>query len=134
MLRASSRRPVRPCIAPSDVTRLRTFIRDTVVVEDSLIDYIVRLGRASRNPAEVGRADMADLLTAGISPRSYQHLLALARVTAFLHGRAYVRPSDVKEIFLDATRHRVIRSLRAEAENVSVDAILEALLRRVPLL
>jgi MoxR-like ATPase len=134
MLRASSRGAVRPCIAPSDVTRLRTFIRDTVVVEDGLIDYIVRLGRASRDPAEVGRADLADLLTAGISPRSYQHVLALSRVTAFLHGRAYVRPSDVKEIFLDATRHRVIRSLRAEAENVSVDTVLEALLRRVPLL
>jgi len=94
----------------------------------------VRLGRASRNPAEVGRDDLAELLTAGISPRSYQHLLALARVTAFFHGRAYVRPSDVKEIFLDATRHRVVRSLRAEAENVSVDAMLDALLRRVPLL
>ena len=134
MLRADARRPVRPCITPEDVTRLRAFIRETVFVDDHLIDYIVRLGRASRQPSDVGGPDLAELLTAGISPRSYQHVLALSRVNAFLHGRAYARPSDVKEIFLDATRHRVIRSLRAEAENVSVDAVLDALLQRVPVL
>jgi|tagenome__1003787_1003787.scaffolds.fasta_scaffold20842331_2 MoxR-like ATPase len=120
-------------IAPADVTRLRAFIRDAVFVDDNLIDYIVRLGRATRHPAEVGRPEVAELLVAGISPRSYQHVLALARVTAFLHGRTYVRPSDVKEIFLDATRHRVLRSIRAEAERIDADALLGELLRVVPI-
>jgi len=134
MLRARlTEQRVEARVSPADVTRLRTFIRDTVFVDDNLIDYIVRLGRATRQPAEVGRADLAELLVAGISPRSYQHVLALARVTAFLHGRTYARPSDVKEIFLDATRHRVLRSLRAEAENVDADVVLGELLRAVPI-
>jgi MoxR-like ATPase len=81
----------------------------------------------------VGRADLADFLVAGISPRSYQHVLALARVTAFLHGRTYARPSDVKEIYVDATRHRVARSIRAQAENVETDHLLGELLRVVPI-
>ena len=132
MLRADLvEQTVEPRVTPGDVARLRTFIRSAVFVDDNLIDYIVRLGRATRNPAEVGRADLAELLVAGVSPRSYQHVLALARVTAFLHGRTFVRPSDVKEIFLDATRHRVMRSLRAEAEGVDADHVLAELLSAV---
>ena len=120
-------------VSPADVTRLRAFIRDAVFADDNLSDYIVRLGRATRHPGEAGRADLAEFLLAGISPRSYQHILALAKVTAFLHGRTYARPSDVKEVFLDATRHRVLRSIRAEAENVSADLLLGELLRVVPI-
>ena len=60
-------------------------------------------------------------------------MLALARVTAFLHGRTYVLPDDVKEIVCDATRHRIIRTVRAQAENVDVDEILLELARTVPI-
>jgi MoxR-like ATPase len=134
MLRARlTDRPVERRVSPADVRRLRTFIRDAVFVDDNLVDYIVRLGRATRHPGEAGRADLADLLIAGISPRSYQHVLALARVTAFLHGRTFARPSDVKEVFLDATRHRVARSIRAQAEGIDADHLLGEILRAVPI-
>jgi MoxR-like ATPase len=134
MLRShATDRTVQPRIGPDDVMRLRTFIRDAVFVDDNLIDYIVRLGRATRHPAEVRRPALAELLLAGISPRSYQHILALARVTAFMNGRTFVRPSDVKEIFLDATRHRIMRSIRAEAENIDADVLLGELLGAVPI-
>jgi MoxR-like ATPase len=134
MLRARlTDRSVERRVSPADVRRLRTFIRDAVFVDDNLVDYIVRLGRATRHPAEVGRGDLAELLVAGISPRSYQHVLALARVTAFMHGRTFARPSDVKEIFLDATRHRVARSIRAQAEDIGADHLLGELLRAVPI-
>ena len=134
MLRShATDRTVQPRIGPDDVMRLRTFIRDAVFVDDNLIDYIVRLGRATRHPAEVDRPALAELLVAGISPRSYQHILALARVTAFMNGRTFVRPSDVKEIFLDATRHRIMRSIRAEAENIDADVLLGELLGAVPI-
>ena len=73
------------------------------------------------------------MLTLGISPRSYQHILALARVTAFQHGREYALPRDVKEIFCDAARHRIVRSVRAQAENVSADIMLSELLAAVPI-
>jgi len=120
-------------VSPAEVTRLRAFIRDAVYVDDKVMEYIVRLGRATRAPDEVGCDTLGDLLMLGVSPRSYQHVLALARVTAFLHGRSYVLPHDVKEIYCDASRHRIARTVRAQAENVDADEILRELLQAVPL-
>jgi MoxR-like ATPase len=120
-------------VSPSDVGVLREFIRETVYVDDKIAEYIVRLGRATRDPGEVGRPHLKELLQLGISPRSYQHVLALTRVNAFLHGRTWALPGDVKEIFIDAARHRVARTVRALAENVDADEILADLLGAVPI-
>lgn len=120
-------------VTPSDVNLLREFIRTTVFVDDKIIEYIVRLGRATRSPEDVGRGDLKELLLLGISPRSYQHVLALARVTAFMHGRRFVLPADVKELFCDTARHRIARTVRAQAENVEADEILTEILRAVPI-
>jgi MoxR-like ATPase len=120
-------------VSPADVTFLRGFIRDTVFVDEKIVAYIVGLGRATRAPADVGCGSLSELLLLGMSPRSYQHVLALACVTAFLHGRSYVLPSDVKEIYCDAARHRLVRSVRGQAENIDADAILDELLRAVPI-
>jgi MoxR-like ATPase len=120
-------------VSPSDVTVLRDFISTTMYVDSKILEYIVRLGRATRDPATAGRPHLHEMLLLGISPRSYQHVLALSRVNAFLHGRTWVRPDDVKEIFCDATRHRIARTVRAQAENVDADAILEELLAAVPI-
>jgi MoxR-like ATPase len=120
-------------VSPADVNVLREFIYATVYVDDKILDYIVRLGRATRDPGDAGRPDLREMLLLGISPRSYQHLLALCRVNAFLHGRTYVLPGDVKEIFCDATRHRIARTVRAQAEAIDADAILQDLLSAVPI-
>jgi len=120
-------------VSTADVSVLREFIVDTVYVDGKILEYIVRLGRATREPGSVGRTELREMLLLGISPRSYQHLLALARVNAFMHGRTWALPGDVKEIFVDATRHRIARTVRAQAENVSADAILEELLAAVPI-
>jgi MoxR-like ATPase len=124
---------IEPRVSPADVARLRAFIRDAVYVDDKIMEYIVRLGRATRAPDEVGRGDLRELLMLGVSPRSYQHVLALARVTAFVHGRTHVLPEDVKEIYCDAARHRIARTVRAQAENVDADQILGELLQAVPI-
>jgi MoxR-like ATPase len=118
-------------VSPADVNVLREFIYATVYVDDKILEYIVRLGRATRDPGNAGRPDLREMLLLGISPRSYQHLLALCRVTAFLRGRTYVLPDDVKEIFCDATRHRIARTVRAQAEGVDADAILHDVLSAV---
>ena len=124
---------LRHALAPSDVPRIRDFIRNNVYIDDGVREYIVRLGHATRHPEDVGRADLRELLVLGISPRSYQHILALTRTTAFLnHGRTYVLPDDVKDVFPDAARHRIMRSIRAQAENVDADAILAEILGAVP--
>jgi len=124
---------IEPRVSPADVNELREFIRAAVFIDEKILEYIVRLGRATRSPEEVGRADLKELLLLGTSPRSYQHVLALARVTAFLHGRTWVLPDDVKEIFCDTARHRIARTVRAQAENVEADEILTELLRAVPI-
>jgi MoxR-like ATPase len=120
-------------VSPSDVNVLREFIYTSVYVDGKVLEYIVRLGRATRDPAAAGCPELRELLLLGISPRSYQHLLALARVNAFLSGRTWVMPEDVKEIFCDATRHRIARTVRAQAENVDADAMLHDLLNAVPI-
>ena len=120
-------------VSPSDVNVLREFIYTTVYVDRKVLEYIVRLGRATRDPESAGRPEMRELLQLGISPRSYQHLLALARVNAFLNGRTWVLPADVKEIFCDATRHRVARTVRAQAEGIDADTMLQDLLNAVPI-
>ena len=120
-------------VSPDEVNVLREFIRASVFVDDKILEYIVRLGRSTRTPDEVGRGDLKELLLLGISPRSYQHILALSRVTAFMHGRTWVLPEDIKEIFCDTARHRIARTVRAQAENVEADEILNELLRAVPI-
>jgi MoxR-like ATPase len=120
-------------VSPSDVNVLREFIHQTVYIDNKILEYIVALGRATRDPGGVGRPDLREMLQLGISPRSYQHILALSRVTAFLHGRTWLLPEDVKEIFCDATRHRIARTVRAQAEGVDADAILQELLAAVPI-
>jgi MoxR-like ATPase len=120
-------------VSPGDVNRVRELIRRSIFIDDKVHEYIVRLGRATRTPEDVGRADLKEMLQLGVSPRSYQHLLALARVTAFLHGRTWVLPQDVKEIFCDTARHRIARTLRAQAENIEADEILNEILRAVPI-
>jgi MoxR-like ATPase len=134
MLRVSTRRvELEERIATSDVVRIREFIKDVVHVDDRAREYIVRLGWATRDPGRFGRPALRELVTLGISPRSYQHILALARVTAFLAGRTYVRPGDLQTVLADAIRHRIVRSVRAEAENVSADTIVAEILSAVPI-
>jgi MoxR-like ATPase len=118
-------------VTPLEVSRLRAFILESVWLDDKILEYIVRLGRATRDPGEAGRPALKDMVLVGVSPRSYQHVLALARVTAFLHGRTWVLPADVKEIYADATRHRLVRTVRAQAEHVEADEILDDLLGAV---
>jgi MoxR-like ATPase len=120
-------------VTPEDVNLLREMIVSTVYVDRRVLEYIVRLGRATRDPGSVDRGDLKELLLLGISPRSYQHVLALCRVNAFLNGRTWVLPADVKDIFVDATRHRIARTVRAQAEGVDADTILGEILESVPI-
>ncbi len=119
-------------IEPKTVVAMRRLIQQTYV-DDRLREYIVRLGRATRNPAQFGIAEMEEAISVGVSPRAYHHVLALSRTVAFFDGRAYVLPEDVKQIGLPALRHRIIRSVQAEASNLGADEILEEILRKVPI-
>ena len=117
-------------IAPGDVVRYRKVISRTYV-SDALREYVVRIVRATRNSEPTSLPVVKEMILHGASPRSAQHLLAVARTTAFFAGRDYVLPADVKRIAPDALRHRLIRTVRAEAERVSAEEIVDELLKKV---
>jgi MoxR-like ATPase len=115
---------------PDDVLTIRGLVSQ-VHLDQKIREYIIRIVRATRPAAAHAVPIVNEMVQTGASPRSAQHLLALTRSTAFLDGRHYALPLDVKAIALDALRHRLIRTVRAEAEGVSPDEILTEILRRV---
>lgn len=100
-------------------------------MDDRIVDYIVDLVHATRHPAEVGAADLTALIEFGASPRATIALAQASRAHAFLRGRAFVTPDDVKAIAPDVLRHRVLTSFEADAEGVNSDTIVERLLAAV---
>jgi len=119
-------------MTPLEVIHFRKLIGKGYA-SDAIREYIVRLVRATRPQEVSGLPIVSEMVLHGASPRAAQHLLALARTTAFFHGRDYILPGDVKRIAPDALRHRLIRSMRAEAEEVASDEIVGEILDRVPL-
>jgi MoxR-like ATPase len=99
-------------------------------MEEKLIDYIIRLVRATRTPGEFG-LDMGPMISYGASPRASIWLGSASRACAFLNGRGYVTPQDIKSMAPDVLRHRIILSYEAEAEGKTTDDIIEALLERI---
>jgi len=122
---------VQPVLGPEDVIRMRALSR-SVHTDDKIKEYVVRIGRATRDPSECGRAELRQYLMVGASPRSYQHLLALSRTHAWLSGRDYVTPADVKRLAPDVLQHRLVRTVRAEAEGVTTAELLHDILRHTP--
>jgi MoxR-like ATPase len=102
-----------------------------VYMDDRLRDYIVALVAATRRPREVGLTDMAPLIAYGASPRATLAFSEAARAVAFLRGRGYVVPEDVKEIAKDVLRHRILLTYEAEAENVTTETVVARILERV---
>jgi len=103
---------------------------NAIHMEEKVIDYIVRLTRATRDPAECG-LDLKPLISYGASPRASIWLGLAARAHAFLNGRGFVTPQDVKSLAPDILRHRIILSYEAEAEGKSTDDLIQTLLERI---
>ncbi len=99
-------------------------------MEEKVLDYIVRLVNATRRPAEFG-LDLRHLIAYGASPRASIFLGMAARAHAFLAGRGYVTPQDVKSMAQDVMRHRILLSYEAEADGLSTDDILFQILERL---
>jgi MoxR-like ATPase len=102
-----------------------------VYLDERIRDYIVSIVTATRRPQEVGLADLGHLVSFGASPRATLAFSEAARAVAFLHGRGYVVPEDVKEIAKDVLRHRILLTYEAEAENVTTETIVDRVLERV---
>ena len=104
---------------------------DEVYVDERVTRYIVELVRATRDPATVGLSDLTPLVETGASPRASIALGMAGRGHAFLQGRAYVTPQDVKSVAHDVLRHRILLSYEAEAQEVPVEEIITRILDNV---
>ena len=106
---------------------------DGVYVDPALIEYAVRLVGATRHPAAVGLRELAGYVTFGASPRASINLILAAKALAFVRGRDYALPQDVRDLALDVLRHRVVLSYEALSDNVSPDDVLTRVLAAIPL-
>ncbi|MEA2040495.1 MAG: MoxR family ATPase [Thermodesulfobacteriota bacterium] len=115
-----------------DIARLESASRTmkSIHMEEKIMDYIVNLTRATRNPEDFG-LDIGPMISYGASPRASIWLGMAARAHAFLEGRGYVTPQDVKSLAPDILRHRILLSYEAEAESKTSDDLIEILLERI---
>ena len=107
-------------------------LTQTIYADERIKEYVLDLVGATRNPAAAGLADLAPLIEFGASPRASIFLLRAAKAHAFIRGRAYVTPDDIKALGFDVLRHRVILTYRADAEGIGPDALLGRIFEAVP--
>ncbi len=121
---------VQALLQPKQILAARDAIAN-LYIDPKVADYIVDLVRATRDPSSVGLADLKPLIAFGASPRASLALAAAARAHAFLRGREYVVPEDIRALAPDVMRHRVVLTFEAEAENVTADDVVGRLLEAV---
>ncbi len=119
--------PVRPIISPEQILRAREMVRQ-VYVDNKIKDYVLNLVLATRNPGNNGLADLNAFIAFGASPRAGIYLIMAARAHAFIKGRGFVTPEDIKQIAPDVLRHRILTTYEAEAENVTSADIVQRIL------
>ncbi len=126
----SPEQTIQPVMGPEDIVRARQAV-DEIYIDDKIKDYIVSLVIATRDPAAF-KLDLKGLIQYGASPRATIMLTLGAKAGAFLAGRGFVTPQDVKDIAPAILRHRVIISYEAEAEEQTSDDIVKTILDHVP--
>ncbi|MEM1058230.1 MAG: MoxR family ATPase [Verrucomicrobiota bacterium] len=123
--------PVQPVITVENVLEARQVV-NSIYVDDKVKDYIVDLVLATRDPESYGLANLRGFIEFGASPRATIALTLAAKAMAFLNGRGYVTPQDVKSMSFDVLRHRVAVTYEAEAENLNSEALIQQILDTLP--
>ncbi len=121
---------VQPVVQPEAILKARKVI-DEIYVDDKIKDYILSVVFATREP-EKYKLQIKEFIRYGASPRATIYLTLAARAYAFLQGRGYVTPQDVKSIAADVLRHRILVSYEAEAEELTTDDLVERILNELP--
>jgi MoxR-like ATPase len=111
-------------ISPQDIVRAREVVR-SIYVDEKVKEYIVNIIFATREPEKYGLGDLKDLIAFGASPRATIYLNLAAKAHAFLKGRGYITPEDIKAIGTDVLRHRILITYEAEAEEITSDQIVQ---------
>ena len=106
---------------------------DSVYVDPALIDYSVRLVTATRQPDSCGLGELSRYILFGASPRASINMIVAGRALAFVRGRDYALPEDVRDVALDVMRHRLVLSYEALSDNVDSDEILSRFMEAIPM-
>jgi MoxR-like ATPase len=131
MGRTHANTSVRPVVDLSAIERSREMV-DRVALDPRLAEYIVGLVLASRSPGTSGLPELEGRIEYRASPRATIWLALAARAHAFLAGRGYVTPGDIKGVALEVLRHRVVPTYEAEAEGLDSDVLVKRILETVP--
>ncbi len=123
---------VNPILTKEDIFAIREAV-NKVKMSESLERYIIELVTATRKPKEYKLDNEAQYIQFGASPRASINMNLAAKAVAFMDGREYVLPEDIKEVALDVMNHRIILNYEAEADNVRTKDIIKALLTKVPI-
>ncbi len=121
---------VNPILNPKKIIDLRNLL-DQIYVDDKVKDYVLSLVFATRDPDAYKLSELKPLISYGASPRASIMLIRVAKANAFLHGRGYVTPDDVKQIGADVLRHRVLLTYEAEAEEMTSDDIVKSIFDKI---
>ncbi len=119
-----------PIVESGELIRMQQECRKGYI-DPSVIQYAVRLAKATRDPEAAGAPELAQYLLYGVSPRATIHLIEAGRALAYLRGRDYVLPRDIVDIAPDVLRHRVILSYEAVADSISPDQLIARIMQQV---
>jgi MoxR-like ATPase len=122
--------PLRPVVNPEQILHARQVVRG-IYVDPKVKEYVLDLVFATREPDQSGLEQLSPLIAFGASPRATIYLTTTAKAHAFLQGRGYVTPEDVKQVAIDVLQHRVIVTYEAEAEDVTSADIVRAILDHI---
>ena len=130
ILRSSARTDIvkqkKSTIKATSIIKAQKAIND-IYVDEKVEDYVLNLVFATRNPAKHGLEDLSQLIQYGASPRATINLILASKARAFLEGRGYITPEDVRYIGIDVLRHRIILTYEAEAEELTSEDIIQRL-------
>lgn len=125
------KREIQPVLDPSKLAEIQRTV-SSIYMDDKIKDYVLDLVAATREPQNYRMKELKPLIQCGASPRASINLCLAGRANAFLSGRGYVTPQDIKDVALDVMRHRLLLTYEAEAEERTTDSVVQQVLDTVP--
>ena len=122
--------PVIPVVDPKEILEVQKIV-EKIYIDEKIENYIVDIVFATREPSKYGLADLQSIISYGASPRASISLAKAARAYAFLRGRGYVIPEDVRAVCHDVMRHRIGLTYEAEANNITADEIINNVIDKI---
>jgi MoxR-like ATPase len=132
MGQTKKRAGIDPVVGPEAILKAREVV-DQIYIDEKLKRYIVDIVYATRTPEKYGLPDLKKFIQLGASPRAGISLVLASKAFAFLHGRGYVTPNDIKSIAFDVLRHRIIPTYEAEAEEITTERMITEIFAKVPM-